>query len=157
MKSDVFIKVGKIDLAIQWLDPAHRVDFAGEVDVLQSEEKIRFHILEADSFELTLRVTQGKLSQGDQKSGKELSDLAKALFQRYFPLQTVYTRPIPYKEIPAEEITWQLLSWKLSERGISFDQISKETGIPRKQINDWVSGAEPMDAVTRAMFYYMLR
>lgn len=157
MNSKVFIKIGKIDLAIQWAEESLLTDFAKEVDELKEEEKIQFRILEADPFELTVRVTQGKQSDRDQKSGKELSDLAKALFKKYFPYHTIYTRPIPYREIPAEEMTWQVVSWKLSERGISFDQISKETGIPRKQINDWVSGAEPMDAVTRAMFYYMLR
>lgn len=157
MKSRVFIKVGKIDLAIQWAEQSLLADFAEEVDRLKELEKIQFRILEADPFELTVRVTQGKLSEGDQKSGKELSDLAKALFRKYFPFHTIYTRPIPYREIPAEELTGQVVSWKLSEQGISLDKITKETGIPKQQLHAWVSGAEPMDAVVRAMFYYLLR
>lgn len=157
MNSRVFIKVGKIDLAIQWAEQSVLADFAEEVDRLKDLEKIQFRILEADPFALTVRVTQGKLSEGDQKSGKELSDLAKALFRKYFPFHAIYTRPIPYREIPAEELTGQVVSWKLSEQGISLDKITKETGIPKQQLHAWVIGAEPMDAVVRAMFYYLLR
>ncbi|GMQ31689.1 hypothetical protein [Algoriphagus confluentis] len=157
MNSRVFLKVGKIDLAIQWVEQSLLPDFAEEVDRLKDLEKIQFRILEADPFELTVRVTQGKLSEGGQKSGKELSDLAKMLFRRYFPFHTIYARPIPYREIPAEEMTGQVVSWKLSEQGISLDKITKETGIPKQQLHAWVSGAEPMDAVARAMFYYLLR
>lgn len=157
MNSRVFIKVGKIDLAIQWAEQSLLADFAEEVDRLKELEKIQFRILEADPFELTVRVTQGKLSEGSQKSGKELSDLAKTLFKKYFPFHTIFARPIPYREIPAEEMTGQVVSWRLSEQGIPLDKIAKETGIPKQQLHAWVSGAEPMDAVVRAMFYYLLR
>ncbi|WP_144603630.1 hypothetical protein [Algoriphagus algorifonticola] len=157
MKSRVFIKVGKIDLAIQWAEQSVLADFAEEVDQLKDLEKIQFRILEADPFELTVRVTQGKLPDGGQKSGKELSDLAKTLFKKYFPFHSIYARPIPYREIPAEEMTGQVVSWKLSEQRISLDKIAKETGISKKQLHAWASGAEPMDAVVRAMFYYLLR
>lgn len=157
MEQEVFIKVSKIELAIQWLEKKHWVNFAHEVNVLKLEEKIQLRILEADPFEMTLRVTQGKPSEGDPKTAKELSTVAKKLFEKYFPFHTIRTRPITYREVPAKEMTSQTLKRRLSEEGISLDKIVEETGIPRAQIYAWVSGAEPMDGVARAMFYYMLR
>lgn len=157
MEQEVFIKVSKIELAIQWLDRRHWVDFAHEVNVLKLEEKIQLRILEADPFEMTLRVTQGKPNEGDPKTAKELSVLTKRLFEKYFPIHTIRTRPLPYRVIPAKEMTPQNLKRRLNEQGISLDKIVAETGIPRKQIYGWVSGSDPMDAVTRSMFYYMLR
>jgi predicted Rossmann fold nucleotide-binding protein DprA/Smf involved in DNA uptake len=157
MDPDIFIKVGKIELAYQWLDKSQIVDFAHEVHVLKLEEKIQYRILEADPIELTIRVTQGKPNEEAPKTAKQLSNQAKRLFEKYFPNQIIHTRSIPYREVPAKEMTSQTLKRRLSEQGISLDKIVAETGIPRRQIYDWVSGAEPMDAVTRAMFYYMLR
>lgn len=157
MGQEVFIKVSKIEMAIHWLDKKNLIDFAHEVNVLKLEEKIQFRILEADAFELTLRVTQGKPTEGEPKTAKELSALAKRLFEKYFPFHTILTRPIPYRVVPAKEITPHTVKKRLSEEGISLDKIVEETGIPRAQIYAWASGAEPMDGVTRAMFYYMLR
>ncbi|TDQ16902.1 helix-turn-helix protein [Algoriphagus boseongensis] len=157
MNRDIFVKIGKIESALHWVEKSQLIDFAHEVNVLFLEEKILFRILEANSFELTVRITQGKPENLPTKSTKELSLVAKNLFGKYFPYHQIQTRAIPYREIPAKEIRPVTIKTRLKEQGISLNQIARETGIPRAQIYDWVQGVEPLNAVTRAMFYYMLK
>ncbi len=151
------MRIEKIELAAHWIAEDQKEAFEQEVRRLFQVEKIKYKILEADPFILMVRASLGKLEEGEQRSGKELVELTKKLFKSYFPFHEIQSRVYPYREIPAKELIPKQVMRLLSDRKISFDQIHLETGIPRGQIQGWVNETKAMDAVARAMFYYMLR
>lgn len=143
---------------LQYLNttPEVREELTEAAVTFKENENITFTIIAANKDLIILQINQHANTTKSYLTGKELRNIAKELFEPFFPNHIIRYGAIPYFEPKTSIVTPEWISSNLYRRSISIKGIEKTTGIERKQLKAWINGENPMGASVKAMFYFML-
>lgn len=117
---------------------------------------ISFKILEVTENAIALRVSQGKHLSENYADKKALVDLARELFQKFFPDKKIHPQAIAYEANPITQITAKWVKQKMESLDLGVNDIVKDTGVDKTNISAWANGTRPMSQPVKAMFYHYL-
>jgi hypothetical protein len=131
-----------------------RLEFGASLHLRMSN--IRFKIIEVTEHGITLRVAQGKHLSENYADKKALVELARELFQKFFPDKKIHPQAIAYKANPITQITAKWVKQKMESLNLGVNDIVKDTGVDKTNISAWANGTRPMSQPVKAMFYHYL-
>lgn len=119
--------------------------------------RITFKVISAyePKKELTIEVRQGKSPAENYIGAKDLVSHTRDLFERFLPIGwTPLVNAVPYDPPASEIVDSKWIQTQMERMHIKATQVSKETGMAKYEISNWISGRKELSQIGKSMLYY---